>query len=220
MTPRTEIAWLDLDEPIDTNLQVVIASNHSQFPVARGSLDDCLGMVRVRHLLTARLADAAIDLEAMMQPPLFVAESTRALTVLEDFRRTGIHTALVSDEFGGVAGLVTLNDLMEGIVGDLPAIDDQDGPMASQRDDGSWLVDGGMDLEAMVELIDHDIVDLEQERRYHTVAGFVMHRLQRIPRETDRFEWQGFRFEVVDMDGKRIDKLLITPLPPPAGDAA
>ncbi|MEB3351429.1 MAG: hemolysin family protein, partial [Cyanobacteriota bacterium] len=165
MTPRTEIAWLDLDEPIDTNLQVVIASNHSQFPVARGSLDDCLGMVRVRHLLTARLADAAIDLEAMMQPPLFVAESTRALTVLEDFRRTGIHTALVSDEFGGVAGLVTLNDLMEGIVGDLPAIDDQDGPMASQRDDGSWLVDGGMDLEAMVELIDHDIVDLEQERR-------------------------------------------------------
>lgn len=215
MTPRTDICWLDLDEPIDDNLQRVIASNHSRFPVARGSLDDCLGMVRLRHLLSARLSQTSIDLESLMQPPLFVADTTRALTVLEEFRRSGIHAALVSDEFGGVAGLVTLNDLMEGIVGDLPSIDDQEGPLAIRRDDGSWLVDGGMDLEAMVELIDHDILDLELERRYHTVAGFVMHVLQRIPRETDRFDWQGFRFEVVDMDGKRIDKLLITPLPRP-----
>ncbi|MEB3266061.1 MAG: hemolysin family protein [Cyanobacteriota bacterium] len=211
MTPRTEICWLDLDEPPQVNMQRVIDSHHSRFPVARGSLDACRGLVRERQLLTAQLAGEPIDLEALMQPPLFVAESTRALSVLEDFRRTGIHVALVSDEFGGIAGLVTLNDLMEGIVGDLPSIDDRNGPPAVQRDDGSWLVDGGMDLEALVTLIDAPILDLEAERRFHTVAGFVLHVLQRIPRESDGFSWQGFRFEVVDMDGNRIDKLLITP---------
>jgi putative hemolysin len=213
MTPRTEICWLDLDEPIDDNLKEVLESTHSQFPVARESLDDCLGFVRVRHLLSARVSQQPIDLEALIQPPLFLAESTRALSVLEEFKRTGIHFALVTDEFGGVSGLVTLNDLMEGIVGDLPSIDDQEEPLVTQRDDGSWLIDGALDLEAFAEVIDEDIFDIEQERRYHTMAGFVMHILERIPQEADRFDWQGYRFEVVDMDGKRIDKLLISPLP-------
>ena len=214
MTPRTEICWLDLDEPIDENLKEVLESTHSQFPVARESLDDCLGFVRVRHLLSARVSQQPIDLEALIQPPLFLAESTRALSVLEEFKRTGIHFALVTDEFGGVSGLVTLNDLMEGIVGDLPSIDDQEEPLVTQRDDGSWLIDGALDLEAFAEVIDEDIFDIEQERRYHTMAGFVMHILERIPQEADSFEWQGYRFEVVDMDGKRIDKLLISPLAP------
>lgn len=220
MTPRTEICWLDLDEPIDENLKEVLESTHSQFPVARESLDDCLGFVRVRHLLSARVSQQPIDLEALIQPPLFLAESTRALSVLEEFKRTGIHFALVTDEFGGVSGLVTLNDLMEGIVGDLPSIDDQEEPLVTQRDDGSWLIDGALDLEAFAEVIDEDIFDIEQERRYHTMAGFVMHILERIPQEADSFEWQGYRFEVVDMDGKRIDKLLIAPLPAASGDDA
>lgn len=213
MTPRTDICWLDVEEPLEASLQEVLESTHSRFPVGKGSLDECLGVVRVRNLLSAKITGQPINLEELMQPPLFVAESTRALSVLEQFKRSGIHIALVTDEFGGVEGLVTLNDLMEGIVGDLPSVDDEEEPLVVTRDDGSWLVDGGLDLDAFTELIDHDIFGIDQEGRYHTLAGFVMHVLERIPREADHFEWQGYRFEVMDMDGKRVDKLLVTPIP-------
>jgi len=213
MTPRTDICWLDVEEPLEDSLQEVLESTHSRFPVGRGSLDDCLGVVRVRNLLSAKITGQPINLEELMQPPLFVAESTRALSVLEQFKRSGIHIALVTDEFGGVEGLVTLNDLMEGIVGDLPSVDDEEEPLVVTREDGSWLVDGGLDLDAFTELTDQDIFGIDQEGRYHTLAGFVMHVLERIPREADHFEWQGYRFEVVDMDGKRVDKLLVTPIP-------
>ena len=221
MTPRTDICWLDLEESLETSLQEILESTHSRFPVGRGSLDDCLGVVRVRNLLSAKITGQSINLEELLQPPLFVAESTRALSVLEQFKRSGIHIALVTDEFGGVEGLVTLNDLMEGIVGDLPSVDDEDGPLVVTREDGSLLVDGGLDLDAFAELIDQDIFGIDQEGRYHTLAGFVMHVLERIPREADHFEWQGYRFEVLDMDGKRVDKLLVSPINrPPANDAA
>jgi putative hemolysin len=182
--------------------------------VGRGSLDDCLGVVRVRNLLAAKVSGTPIDLEQMLQPPLFVAESTRALSVLEQFKRSGIHIALVTDEFGGVEGLVTLNDLMEGIVGDLPSVDDEEEPLVVVRDDGSWLIDGGLDLDAFIELIDQDIFGIDKEDRYHTMAGFVMHILERIPKESDHFERLGYRFEVIDMDGKRVDKLLVSRVPP------
>ncbi len=220
MTPRTDICWLDLEESLEDSLQEVLESTHSRFPVGRGTLDDCLGVVRVRNLLSAKLTGAAISLEELLQPPLFVAESTRALSVLEQFKRSGIHIALVTDEFGGVEGLVTLNDLMEGIVGDLPSVDDEEEPLVVTREDGSWLVDAGLDLDAFTELIDQDIFGIDQEGRYHTLAGFVMHVLERIPKEADHFEWLGYRFEVVDMDGKRVDKLLVTPIPvtPPSDE--
>ena len=212
MTPRTDICWLDVEESLETSLQEILESTHSRFPVARGTLDDCLGVVRVRNLLSAKITGQSINLEELMQPPLFMAESTRALSVLEQFKRNCIHIALVTDEFGGIEGLVTLNDLMEGIVGDLPSVEDRDGPMVVTREDGSLLVDGGLDLDAFAELIDQDIFRIDQKGRYHTLAGFVMHVLERIPREADHFEWQGYRFEVVDMDGKRVDKLLISPI--------
>ncbi|MFM7086247.1 MAG: hemolysin family protein [Cyanobium sp.] len=211
MTPRTEIRWLDLEEPLQRSLQDVLESSHSCFPVGKGSLDDCLGVVRARSLLAARISGEEINLEELLQPPLYLAESTRALSVLEHFRRSGIHFALVTDEFGGVEGLVTLNDLMEGIVGDLPSLDDEEGPMIVTREDGSWLVDASLHLDAFVALINRDIFGVDQEDRYHTLAGFVMHVLERIPREGDRVEWQGYCFEVVDMDGKRVDKLLVAP---------
>jgi putative hemolysin len=215
MTPRTDICWLDLEESLETSLQEILESTHSRFPVGRGSLDDCLGVVRVRNLLSAKITGQSINLEELLQPPLFIAESTRALSVLEHFKRSGIHIALVTDEFGGVEGLVTLNDLMEGIVGDLPSVDDEVGPLVVTREDGSLLVDGGLDLDAFAELIDQDIFGIDQEGRYHTLAGFVMHVLERIPREADHFEWQGYRFEVLDMDGKRVDKLLVAPISRP-----
>ena len=145
----------------------------------------------------------------------------RALSVIEQFKRSGIHIALVTDEFGGVEGLVTLNDLMEGIVGDLPSLEDEEGPLVTPREDGSWLVDGSLTVDAFAEIIDSDIFGDEKQRRYHTIAGFVMHVLERIPRPADHFDWSGYRFEVMDMDDKRVDKLLITPLrSSPAGDAS
>ena len=214
MTPRTAICWLDMEDPLDQSLQEALASPHSRFPVGKGSLDQCLGVVSVRDLLAARLSGEPLDLGQLARPPLYVAESTRALAVLEQFKRTGIHIALVTDEFGGVEGLVTLNNLMEGIVGDLPSPEERQSPAITAREDGTWLVDGGLDLDAFSEVIGHDIFGSEDRTSYQTLAGFVMHRLERIPRESDRLEWQGYGFEVVDMDGKRVDKLLVQP---PAG---
>jgi putative hemolysin len=212
MTPRTAIRWLDLEDPLEHSLQRALASPHTRFPVGKGSLDQCLGVVSVRDLLAARLTGQPLDLGELARPPLYVAESTRALAVLEQFKGTGIHIALVTDEFGGVEGLVTLTNLMEGIVGDLPSVEERQSPAITLREDGSWLVDGGLDLDAFCELIGHDIFAIEERTSYQTLAGFVMHRLERVPREADRLEWQGYGFEVVDMDGKRVDKLLVQPL--------
>lgn len=211
MTPRTEIRWLDLESSLEENLTEVKESNHSRFPVGQGSLDDCIGIVRVRSLLTAQLGSDPLDLEALCQPPLYVAESIRSLTVLEQFKRTGIHIALVTDEFGGVEGLVTLNDLMEGIVGDLPALEDEEKPSFVIRDDGSWLVDGSLDINDFDDRIGSKLLGSDQQRQYHTMAGFVIHALERIPKASDHFNWQGYRFEVMDMDGKRVDKILVMP---------
>jgi putative hemolysin len=211
MTPRTEISWLDLESSLDENLTEVKDSNHSRFPVGRGSLDDCIGIVRVRSLLTAQLSSDPLDLEALCQPPLYVAESIRSLTVLEQFKRTGIHIALVTDEFGGVEGLVTLNDLMEGIVGDLPALEDEEEPTFVIREDGSWLVDGSLDINEFDDRIGSKLLGSEEQRQYHTMAGFVIHALERIPKASDHFNWKGYRFEVMDMDGKRVDKILVMP---------
>jgi putative hemolysin len=217
MTPRTDITWLDVEEPLEDGLQLMLTSSHSRFPVGRGSLDHCLGVVRVHTLLAARINGEPLDLEALVQPPLFVAESSRPLAVLEQFKRTGIHIALVTDEFGGVEGLVTLDDLMEGIVGDLARVDEEGQPLVVQREDGSWLLDGGLDLDAFTDVIGRDLFGIDQEARYHTIAGFVLHVLERIPSEADHFTWQGYRFEVVDMDGNRVDKLLVTPPSPRGG---
>lgn len=218
MTPRTDIQWLDLEATDEENLSEVQESNHSRFPVGRGSLDDCAGIVRVRSLLNAQLGREPLDLEALCQPPLYIAESSRALSVLEEFKRAGIHIALVTDEYGGVEGLVTLNDLMEGIVGDLPDLDDNEDPSFVTREDGSWLVDGSLDINAFDDRIGTELLSSDEQPTYHTLAGFVIHVLERIPRSSDHFHWQGYRFEVVDMDGNRVDKVLVTPpVKPPAG---
>lgn len=211
MTPRTEICWLDLEESLEENLMEVKESTHSRFPVGQGSLDACVGIVRVRSLLTAQLGSEPLDLERLCQPPIYVAESTRALNVLEQFKRTGIHIALVTDEFGGVEGIVTLNDLMEGIVGDLSSVEDEEDPPFLTREDGTWLVDGSLGIHEFDDLIDTDLLGSEDLVPYHTLAGFVIHVLERIPKASDHFEWKGYRFEVMDMDSKRVDKILVTP---------
>jgi len=213
MTPRTEIRWLDLASSTEEQLDLVMEGNHSLFPVGRGSLDDCVGVIRGRKLLAAQLSGEPWHMDGLLQPPLYVGESTRALTVIEQFKSTGIHIALVTDEFGGIEGLVTLNDMMEAIVGDLSSASDVEDPMIIIRDDGSYLLDGGLDIVEFKELVGRNDLPDEARDAYQTLGGFVMHVLEHIPTAGESFEWGGLRFEVMDMDGKRVDKILLSQLP-------
>jgi len=210
MTPRTEICWLDLSESPQTHLDSVMNLNHSLFPVARGSLDECVGVIRGRTYLAAQLSGGPREVEAFLQPPLYVGESTRALKLIEQFRTTGVHIALVTDEFGGVEGLVTLNDMMEAIVGDLSSARDREDPMIIVRQDGSWLLDGALDIADFKDLVLKGRLPEEVRWGYQTLGGFVMHYLEHIPRAGESFEWEDLRVEVADMDGNRVDKLLVS----------
>jgi putative hemolysin len=209
MTPRTEIDWIDSEAQEQENLQTILEGNHSRFPVGRGNLDECLGVIRGRAFLAACLTGGPVDLEALLQPPLFVAENARALAVIEQFKQTGVHIALVTDEYGGIEGLVTLNDLMEAIVGELPSAEDEEDPMVIVREDGSWLLDGALPIGAFMDLVQRGDWSEEKTGGFHTLGGFAMHRLGRIPRAGEHFSSDGLRFEIVDMDGNRVDKLLV-----------
>lgn len=212
MTPRTEIVWLDVESPLAENLDEVIKSSYSRFPVGRDSIDQCLGIVRGSSLLSACLADQNnVSLESLIQPPVYIAESTRALKLLEQFKQTGVHIALVTDEYGGVEGLVTLNDLMEAIVGDLPSLENPDNPTAVQREDGSWLLDGLLSIDDFRDILRDEIsLPQIQTNDYHTLGGFVMHSLKHIPRVGEYFEWNDLKFEVMDMDVTRVDKVMVS----------
>ncbi|ACK66443.1 protein of unknown function DUF21 [Rippkaea orientalis PCC 8801] len=212
MTPRKEIVWLDIESPLAENLQEVIDSGYSRFPVGRGSLDQYMGVVRGNSLLAACLSNQEVDLESFLQQPLYIAENTRALNVLEQFKQTGIHTALVIDEYGGIEGLVTLDDVVEAILGELPSAEDLEAPMAVQREDGSWLLDGLLAIDDFKELFSDLPLPEISSQQYHTLGGFMMYSLKRIPQASEYFEWGRLRLEVVDMDGTRVDKVLVTVL--------
>lgn len=209
MTPRTSIAWLDVEGSQEENEREIMDSSYSRFPVGDETLDNCLGILRVKDFLSAHLRKESIDLRKILQPPLFVAESTRALKVLEIFRQSGTHIALVTDEYGGIEGLVTLNDLIEAIVGNLPNNDEINEPQAIQREDGSWLLDGLLSIDELKAMFDRETLPDEEEGHYQTLGGFVIAFLGRIPRSGDYFEVDGIRYEVVDMDGVRVDKVLV-----------
>ncbi|MBD2016431.1 HlyC/CorC family transporter [Microcoleus sp. FACHB-53] len=209
MTPRPEIVWLDLDDSAEMNRQAIIDSNHSRYLVCQGELDNVLGIIRVNDLLTDCLATKPLDLTKALQRPVYVPESTPGLKILELFKQSGTQMAIVVDEYGVIQGLVTLNDILEEIVGDIPSIDQVDEPQAVRRDDGSWLVDGMLSVDEFFELFHLEELPREQRGNYHTVGGFVVTHLGRIPSATDSFEWRGMRFEVMDMDGNRVDKLLV-----------
>ena len=219
MKHRTEIVWLDIDEPEEEILKKVTTSVHSRFPVARESLDNVHGVVRAKDLLNRHLSacgerrrtTAPIDLKSMLQPPLFVPENMPALQVLERFKESRSHIALVIDEYGGVQGLVTVYDVLEAIVGDIPLKGDVFEPEVVQRKDGSWLVDGILPVDEFKEIFDIKVLPGESEGHFETLGGFVMKFLGRIPTSTDTFTWRGIRFEVVDMDGLRVDKVLVVP---------
>jgi putative hemolysin len=221
MTHRTEIVWLDLADPEKEILARITTSVHTRFPVARGSLDSVLGVVQAKDLLAQVLAGQALDLKRILRPPVFVPESAPALDVLELFKQGGQPLALVIDEYGGLEGLLTVNDVLEGIVGDLPDEGDVLEPEAVRRRDGSWLLDGMLPVDKFRDLFDLDRLPLEEELHFETLGGFVMAFLGRIPTTSDHFQWRQWCFEIMDMDGHRVDKVLVAPLASSAcGEAA
>lgn len=212
MTPRTEIYWLDLEDTAEENRRKLIEAPHGRLPVAWGNLDEVAGIVQSRDLLAQALSGEALNIEAAMIAPLFLPESMQTLKVLDLFRDTRQHIAIVIDEFGGVQGLVTAFDILESIVGDIPSLDRGDEPGITARDDGSWLVDGRLQVDEFKEVLGIASLPGDDQGYFQTMGGFMMTTLGRVPEPADRVEWGGYRFEVVDMDGMRVDKLLISRL--------
>ena len=209
MTPRTRIAWLDVAEGFDENLAVMRATPFSRYPVYRGNDADVVGILEVKSLID-RLEEPEFDLFKYLREPLFVSESTPALKVLEILREEQYSLALVVDEYGDVAGLVTVNDVLEAVIGRTQTGEGADAvSQITTREDGSLLVDGGASVETVRELVGLGALPGEEEHDYHTAAGMVIAHFGRIPNVGEHFEWSGWRIEVVDLDGPRIDKLLL-----------
>ncbi|MEG3436986.1 hemolysin family protein [Pannus brasiliensis CCIBt3594] len=212
MTTRPDIVWLDLEDSAEINRSKVIETHYTRFPVCQGSLDEVLGVIEVTDLLSDCLTGQGFDLTKALQQPLFVPESTRGLKVLELFQQTGRHNALVVDEYGVIQGVVTRKDILEAIVGDLPRLEDIDDAQIVRREDGTWLLDGTLAIEDFKDLFEIEELPGEKQGNYHTLGGFVITHLGRIPNAADHFEWERLRFEVVDMDGNRVDKILVAPV--------
>ena len=207
MTPRPDIVWLDINDSVEEIRQKIEGCNLSRFPVRQGSLDAIVGIVKARDLLVRSLNGEPIILKDLLKPAFFVPETMFASNALEILKEKGTDILLVVDEFGALQGLLTINDILEEIVGEMEI----DEPQATQRQDGSWLLDGMLEIDEFKEIF--DMPPLPHESEYETLSGFIMMSLGRVPQATDHFEWHGLKFEVMDMDGRRVDKVLVTTLP-------
>ncbi|KRE90796.1 hemolysin [Frateuria sp. Soil773] len=215
MTPRMRIAWLDLSAPRSESIEVMRSTPYSRYPVYRGDESDVVGVLEVKSLLGG-IADGAPDLFRRLGKPLYVPATARAMDLLEEFRDAETPMALVVDEYGDIEGLVTLNDLLAAVVGASQlghGSREETSPIVA-RADGSWLVDGSLSSDDLRELLHLERLPGEREHDFRTAAGMVMAALGHIPQTGEVFAWRGIRFEVVDLDGARIDKLLVTPAPP------
>ena len=211
MTHRSEMVWLDVNDPLKENFKKIMESGYSNFLVSKEELDNVVGYVRTKDLLARYFKDEPIDLKAAVKTPLYVPEATTALETVEKLRNEKAHFALVVDEYGSIAGVVTLTDVLQAIVGDIPWVDNEGEPEFVEREDGSWLVDGKMAVDDLEMLLDVDELP-EEEANYETVGGLIMAHYDRIPVAGDCFEWNNLSFEVMDMDGHRVDKVLVVPL--------
>jgi len=207
MTPRTEIVWLDITDTVEEIRKKIADCPYSRFPVRQDSLETILGIVKSRDLLLESLSDKKFDLKSLLKPAFFIPETMFASRALELFKEKNTELLLVVDEFGGLQGLLTINDILEEIVGAM----EFEEPQVTQRQDGSWLLDGMLEVDEFKELF--DFKSLPHEDEYETLSGFMMAMLGRVPQSSEHFEWNGYRFEVMDMDGRRVDKVLVTTLP-------
>lgn len=207
MIPRSDIVYLDLNLPLEDNLKRVAESVHSRFPVCQGGLHDVLGVISAKEILSHTLKGSNPDLAAQLQPGVFVPETLTGMELLDHFRVSGTHVVLAIDEYGEVQGLVTLQDVLEAVTGEFQPRNQEDS-WAVLREDGSWLLDGLIPIPELKDKLDLKAVPEEDKGRYHTISGLVMWLLGRLPQTSDVITWENWRLEVVDMDGKRIDKVL------------
>lgn len=212
MIPRADIVYLDVERPLEENLQWVATTDHSRFPVCRGGLHDVLGIVNAKQLLNQKLKGGDTNLASQLQPAVFVPETLNGMDLLGHFRASGMQMVLVVDEYGEVQGLVTLQDVLEAVTGEFKPRKEEDA-WAVQREDGSWLLDGLIPVPELKDRLELKAVPEEDKGRYHTLSGLMMYLLGRLPQTSDHADWEGWRLEVVDLDGKRVDKVLATRLP-------
>ena len=210
MTPRTQIVWFDVNDSTERIRTKVADSGHSRFPVCTGSLDNVIGVVQAKDLLASFLSGKKVDPQGSMQQPAFVPRSMPALLVLDHIKQVGSHIVLVVDEYGGIEGLLTHHDILEAIAGDMPLGKTPPEPKAVQRKDGSWLLDGMLSVDEFKEIFNLENLPGEKKDTFQTLGGFIFTQMGRVPSVSESFDWNGLRFEVVDMDGKRIDKVLVS----------
>jgi len=209
MTPRMDVVWLNIDDPPREHKNIIRSSGYSRFPVARGDMEEILGIVHSKDLLNASFDGINLSLTTAMRPPLIVPDTTPVLRLLDQFKRAGQHIAIVVDEYGSVEGLVSITDIIESITGGLPGRGREMPIKPVRREDGSWLLDGMIPLDE-VEAIT-GLRGMRGEGDFQTLAGFTIDHLGRIPTAGDRFQWEGAIFEVVDMDNRRVDKVIVMP---------
>ena len=207
MIPRAEISWLDANASLEEVMRIVAEEEHSRYPVCRGGLDEVIGVVAAHSLLRPLSEGRGVALADHLQPPVFVPETLSGMELLEHFRTSGAELVFVVDEYGAVQGVITVRDVLEAITGEFSAPSDEDA-WAVQRADGSWLVDGLIPVPELKDRLAIKELPEEDRGRYNTLAGMIMLLLGRLPATADAVEWDGWRFEVVDLDGKRVDKVL------------
>lgn len=211
MTPRTQVEWLDLTDPDEENRRKIRDSDYSRFPVVQAGPQQVLGVVQVKDLLTMALAGKPIDIKGAVKPPIYLPNTVTALRALEIFKKSGTPMALVVDEYGDFEGVVTLHDILQSLVGDIAEPGEASSQAVVKRDDGSWLVDGMVTVDEVKDLTGLKQLPGDEGGEFHTLGGFMMARINRVPSVGDRVLCEGFRFEVVDMDGRRVDRVLIIP---------
>jgi putative hemolysin len=206
MTPRTEVDWVDVDADADAIRAAILATPHSRMPVAEGSVDRIIGVVQARDIVVAQLSGSKIDLRALLRSAPIIPDQVDAMDALQVLRKSDVPIAFVHDEYGHLEGIVTPVDLLSAIAGDFASDTDSDGePALIEREDGSLLISGWMPADALAERLG---LTLDEDRDYATVAGFVLEQMKRLPQTGEHFDCQQYRFEVIDMDGRKIDKVL------------
>jgi putative hemolysin len=219
MVPRADIVCLDIDDSFEDNLRHIEESDHARFPVVQGGIENILGVINARQWLTSALKDKSQSLrEQALQAPLYVPETITGMELLDNFRLSDVHMAFVIDEYGEVQGIITLQDLIEAITGEFQPRDPETS-WAVQREDGSWLLDGHIPVPELKDRLGLEEVPEEERGRYHTLSGMIMLLTGTLPKVADAVEWEGWKLEIVDMDGRAIDKVLAMRLPPPEGDS-
>ena len=208
MTNRSDIIWLDVNEPYEHNLELIQTHSHAVYPVCEDELDNVFGIITVKDILALTLKKEKVDLKKLVRKVNYFPESMNAYSALEKFKGSKIHQGLVVDEYGTIVGIVTINDVFDALVGDISENDGQIAYELISREDGSWLIDGQYPWDDFLKEFDIDD-DSHTREGFHTISGFVLHILEALPQEGEVIKWNNFHFEVIDMDGMRIDKIIV-----------